>query len=117
MFTDPQAITNYWKRIKGSVSKKDSKQLDELLTKEKSGPSFEPTKTGELLQTIEQTILGDEPSSSSSSKKPNRKQVTRRTSHRTKTVNNNPASKAFTRSMRGRRTTFQPAIDKTRYRK
>jgi hypothetical protein len=117
MFTDPQAITNYWKRIKGSVSKKDSKQLDELFAKEKSGPSFELAKTGALLQTIEQTITDNVPSSSSSSNQPNRKQVPRRTSHRTKTVNNNPASKAFTRSTRGCRTTFKPAIDKTRYRK
>jgi hypothetical protein len=116
MFTDPQAVTNYWKRLKGSISKKDAKQLDELFTKKTESPSFQPTKTGKLLQTIVQKQDEDvPPPPASSSKKPQRRQSFRRTSHRTKSVQNNPATTTFSRNTRSRRSTFKPAVDKTRF--
>jgi hypothetical protein len=117
MFTDPQAVTNYWKRLKGSIPKKDAKQLDELFTKKTEGPSFQPTKTGKLLQTIAQAQDDDAPPSYSSSKKPQRRQGVKRTSHRTKLVQNNPAHTTFSRTTRSRRSLVKPAVDKTRFHK
>jgi hypothetical protein len=117
MFTDPQAIINYWRRLKGSVPTKDSIQLKKIQRNEPTEPSFKPTKKGKLLQMVE-SFQDEEPIPPlTSTKTLNNKQVPKRTSHRTKTVSNNPAHKSFTRKTRGRKSTFTPAVDKTKFRK
>ncbi|KAI8876300.1 hypothetical protein K501DRAFT_232233, partial [Backusella circina FSU 941] len=86
MFTDPHAIINYWRRLKGSVPKKDSAQLQKLALDESTEPSFQPNKKGKILQTIERFPDEEPIPHTTSTKKPKNKQVSKRTSHRTKTV-------------------------------
>jgi hypothetical protein len=112
MFTDPQAVINYWKRVNGSINKKDSKQMNNLFPKESSLPSFKPNKQGKLLK----AVLDVPEVPETKARKPRQKQhIYKKTSHQTKAVPITPAQKAFRRSPRPQR--FDPAMDNTKFRK
>jgi hypothetical protein len=116
LFTDPQAVINYWKRVKGSVPKQDAAILAKQLQQESNTPTFNQQTKGNLLQTIES-------SQEELAKKPTHKKVTsksrqlpKRTSLRTKTSATHPAQKTF-RQTRGNSKRFPVVNDKTRFKK
>lgn len=107
MFTDPQAITNYWKRLKGSVPDKDANLLPPPAD-DSNLPPFEENKKGKLLGQIEQVETDASPSTNRTYKK---------TSTHTRKVVSSPARKAFRRSPRGNSHSYKPAMDHTKFKK
>jgi hypothetical protein len=50
MFTDPQAIANYWKRLKGAVPKEDANKLLSTLHQTNKSRSIPISQPGSLLE-------------------------------------------------------------------
>jgi hypothetical protein len=120
MFTDPQAIVNYWKRLKGAVPKEDQQSLPHQSTTDLATQQIHRRPAGTRLQSIDsfsETVTVPSPSntsppSSSRNKRANHHSYSR-TNSRTKPIPNNPLSSAFRRNGRS----ILRANDPTRYKK
>jgi hypothetical protein len=118
MFTDPQAIVNYWKRLKGAVPKEDANKLSPNLHQKDKSRSIPIPQSGSLLEAagnIAETIsdTSNKPTITTNTTKRVNSRSYKKTSHRTKPTSNNPAHNAFHRPRRS----FVRAMDTTRYKK
>jgi transposase InsO family protein len=120
MFTDPQAIVNYWKRVKGVVPKEDQQSMPHQSTTDVATEQIHSRPAGNLLQSIDtlsETVTAPSLSNTSSSSSSRNQRVNRpsytRTNPRTKPVPNNPLSNTFRRNGRS----ILRANDQTRYKK
>lgn len=116
MFTDPQAIVNYWKRLKGAVPQ-DVQPLGQQLIS--SSQQMKKSPIGTLQQTansfsdaITSSSMNTVPRSHSKNNRITTRSYTR-TNPRTKPTANNPIHNAFRRNPRP----ITRATDQTRYKK
>lgn len=117
MFTDTQAIVNYWKSVKGAVPKEDAQLLQKDVSSHTSSSSFPKNQSSKLL--ADAGTIADNIHSHLTTKLkqlPKKRTVVNtrsytKTSPRTKPISNNPAHNAFHRNRRS----ITRVIDKTKY--
>lgn len=115
-FTDPQAVTTYWKRTKGSVPKEETLALKKMFNANTSDlPEFKTKTKGTRLQQIEESAKEIDEIDDISS--PNIQNTHWKTSLRTKPTTNNPAHNSFRRNTRRNQQSFLPAMDSVRFKK
>ena len=130
MFTDPQHVTDYWKRLKGSIAKKDASQIKAAIPTS-TLPTFKPSQQkGPLLEAVDDLA---ESSTSKSNASLNNSTTTartktlsktrtkpyKRTSSHTRPVSSNPVLESLRRNTRSNaaRNTVSLAGDRVRFRK
>jgi len=119
-FTDPQAVTTYWKRIKGSVPKEEASALQKMFhTNQSDEPAFNKKVTGKRLRLIESTTVTDDnvTNTMTSTVTDNTHKRHKNTSQRTKPTTGNPAHEAFRRNPRRNQHSFRTAADSVRFHK
>ena len=126
-FTDPQSVTDYWKRIHGSVHTKDALQLDKLKSsnrKKVDSPDFHLSSKGPIhkqTDTIADATTESNRSNTSNTTvdsttgKLGQKKSYKTTQPRTLPTKQLPTESVFRRSTRKKR--FTPALDPTKYTK
>lgn len=117
-FTDPQAVTTYWKRVKGSIPKEDAIALKKIFKNTDSNSNaFRKNVIGKRLQHIESTTIDSAKNDSSTSTPVDNITTHHNTSFRTKPVAENPAHNAFRRNPRRNTHSVSVANDAVRFKK
>ncbi|KAI8326293.1 hypothetical protein EDC96DRAFT_581705 [Choanephora cucurbitarum] len=110
LFTDPMDIQKYWRRVKGTVPKDETKLLKKLATVSKKKDTFENhTSKGPLTEILNEPTEEVSDTTNSSAVQ-NNSTTYRRTSHRTRPTNGSPMHHTVRLSTRVR-----PQTDRTRF--